>query len=96
LDGIKHSTSLLIFEGIHMNTDMNNSPSRLVRIKTVVELTGLSKSYIYDLSNKGIFPKSIQLVPGGSSVAWIESEIQNWIDSRIQSRDSENLAQIDQ
>ena len=70
-----------------MNTDMNNSPSKLVRIKTVIELTGLSKSYIYDLSNKGIFPKSIQLVPGGSSVAWIESEVLNWIDQRIQSRE---------
>jgi prophage regulatory protein len=75
---------------------MNNGPSKLVRIKTVVELTGLSKSYIYDLANKGIFPKSIQLVPSGTSVAWIESEIQNWIDSRIQSRDSENLAQTNQ
>jgi prophage regulatory protein len=79
-----------------MNTDMNNGPSKLVRIKTVVELTGLSKSYIYDLSNKGIFPKSIQLVPGGTSVAWIESEIQNWIDSRIQSRDAENLTYVNQ
>jgi prophage regulatory protein len=87
LDGIKHSTSLLIFGGIHMNTDMNNSPSKLVRIKTVVELTGLSKSYIYDLANKGVFPKSIQLVPGGTSVAWIESEVLNWIDQRIQSRE---------
>jgi prophage regulatory protein len=87
LDGIKHSTTLLIFGAIHMNTDMNNGPSKLVRIKTVVELTGLSKSYIYDLANKGVFPKSIQLVPGGTSVAWIESEVLNWIDQRIQSRE---------
>lgn len=87
MDGIKHSTSLLIFGGIHMNTDMNNGPSKLVRIKTVIELTGLSKSYIYDLANKGVFPKSIQLVPGGTSVAWIESEVLNWIDQRIQSRE---------
>lgn len=70
-----------------MNTDMNNGPSKLVRIKTVIELTGLSKSYIYDLANKGVFPKSIQLVPGGTSVAWIESEVLNWIDQRIQSRE---------
>jgi prophage regulatory protein len=69
-----------------MNTDMNNGPSKLVRIKTVVELTGLSKSYIYELSNKGIFPRSIQLVPGGTSVAWVQSEILQWIDSRINDR----------
>jgi prophage regulatory protein len=60
---------------------------KLIRIRSVINVTGLSKSYIYDLSNRGLFPKSIQLVPGGTSVAWIESEIQDWIDSRIQSRD---------
>ena len=72
-----------------MKTNSQITPRKLVRIKTVVELTGLSKSYIYDLSNKGIFPKNIHLVPGGSSVAWIESEILNWIDERILSRGTE-------
>ena len=60
---------------------------RLIRIRSVVELTGLSKSYIYQLVTQGHFPKSIQLVPGGTSVAWKESEILDWIDQRIQSRD---------
>ena len=72
-----------------MKTNSQITPRKLVRIKTVVELTGLSKSYIYDLSNKGIFPKNIHLVPGGSSEAWIESEILNWIDERILSRGTE-------
>ena len=69
-----------------MNTDTNKARNKLVRIKNVIELTGLSKSYIYDLSNRGIFPKNVQLVPGGSSVAWVESEILQWIDSRIKDR----------
>ena len=60
---------------------------RLIRIKAVVTLTGLSKSYIYDLRNKGLFPQSIQLVPSGSSVAWVEQEVLDWIDSRIKERD---------
>lgn len=72
-----------------MNTISQKSPVKLVRIKSVVELTGLSKSYIYDLCKKGRFPQSIQLVPGGTSVAWIESEIKEWIDSRIQERNQE-------
>jgi prophage regulatory protein len=74
----------------------NDQLRKLIRIKSVIALTGLSKSYIYDLSNRGLFPKSIQLVPGGTSVAWVKSEVIAWIDSRIQSRDSENLAQINQ
>lgn len=64
-------------------------PLKLIRIRSVIELTGLSKSYIYNLSEKGLFPKSIQLVPGGTSVAWLEVEIKEWIDSRIQERNQE-------
>ena len=62
----------------------NDQIRKLIRIRSVTNLTGLSKSYIYDLCKKGLFPKSIQLVPGGTSVAWVESEIKEWIDSRIQ------------
>ena len=60
---------------------------RLIRIRDVIKLTGISKSYIYQLCNNNLFPKSIQLVPGGKSVAWKESEILEWIDERIQERD---------
>lgn len=59
----------------------------LIRINDVAKLTGLSKSYIYDLCNKNLFPKSIRLVPGGTSVAWVKSEVLDWIESRINSRD---------
>jgi len=60
---------------------------KLIRIKKVTQLTSLSKSYIYDLRNKGLFPPSIKLVAGGSSVAWVEQEVLDWIDSRIKERD---------
>jgi prophage regulatory protein len=62
---------------------------KLLRIRKVVDLTGISKSYIYNLCRKGQFPKPIELVPGGTSVAWVEAEVQEWIDSRIQQRDQE-------
>ncbi|WP_040520135.1 helix-turn-helix transcriptional regulator [Glaciecola punicea] len=61
--------------------------TRLLRIKEVQQLTSLSKSYIYDLCKRNIFPQSLPLVKGGTSVAWIESEILDWIDSRIKARD---------
>jgi len=59
----------------------------LIRIKEVAKLTALSRSYIYALRKQSLFPKSIQLVPGGTSVAWVESEVLEWIDSRIADRD---------
>jgi prophage regulatory protein len=68
---------------------INNENHKLVRIKQVAKLTGISKSYIYQLCNEGLFPQSIHLIPGGTSVAWVESEISEWIDARIQARDME-------
>jgi prophage regulatory protein len=65
-------------------------------MRSVVDLTGLSKSYTYELCRKGLFPKSVELVPGGSSVAWVRSEVLDWIDSRIKSRDAEDLANVNQ
>jgi prophage regulatory protein len=62
---------------------------KLLRIKQVQQLTSLSKSYIYDLCKRKIFPQSLPLVKGGTSVAWIESEVLEWIDSRIKERDEE-------
>lgn len=61
---------------------------RLLRIKEVVKLTGLSKSYIYQLAKTDQFPKQISLIAGGTSVAWLESEVNDWIKSRVQNRDS--------
>ena len=65
----------------------NDQIRKLIRIRSVTNLTGISKSYIYALANKGLFPKSIQLAPGGTSVAWVEGEVKEWIEQRIQSRD---------
>jgi len=64
----------------------HQSETRLIRINEVIELTGLSRSYIYALSSEGRFPKNISLVPGGTSRAWIYAEIQDWLNQRIAAR----------
>jgi len=66
-------------------------PPKFLRIKSVLERTKLSRSYIYQLSKEGVFPKSVNLVPGGTSVAWVESEVEEWIGSRIAARDEETI-----
>lgn len=65
-------------------------PSKLIRIKKILQLTGLSRSCLYNLCKKGLFPKSVQLLPGGYSVAWVEKEVIDWINARIQERDEMN------
>ena len=61
-------------------------PARLIRIREVMNLTSLSKSYIYQLTAQKRFPKRVSLVKGGSSVAWLESEVLAWIDERLNER----------
>lgn len=66
-----------------MNHEKTYSP-RLLRMKQVQALTGLSRTSIYDLSQKQKFPRSIPLVEGGTSRAWLESSVYEWIDQRVQ------------
>ncbi|WP_415355181.1 helix-turn-helix transcriptional regulator [Halioglobus sp. Uisw_031] len=51
------------------STISNIQTTRLIRIRQVMNLVGLSKSHIYHLAAQGKSPKSIPLVPGGTSVA---------------------------
>lgn len=69
-----------------MSHQVNSIENKLLRMKQVQEFTGLSRSYIYSLSGTGRFPKSIPLVPGGTSRAWLSSEVQDWISQRISDR----------
>lgn len=67
---------------------VTGSPStRLIRITEVRAITGLSRSYIYELANQGVFPKSVSLVPGGTSRAWVEAEVRHWVNERLVDRD---------
>lgn len=60
---------------------------KLIKMPQVRGNTGLSKSHIYALAQKGEFPKPIKLSERSS--AWVESEVQEWIDNRIAERDQE-------
>jgi prophage regulatory protein len=68
-----------------LNPPINKST--FLRIGKVVEASSISRAYIYQLSKAGKFPKPVSLVPGGTSVAWVASEVQDWIDARIAERD---------
>ena len=56
--------------------------SPILRLPAVKAITGLSRSTIYLRVAKHSFPRPIGL--GGRAVGWIESEVHDWIDQRIQ------------
>lgn len=59
----------------------------LLKLTSVIASTGLSRSHIYALAKKGEFPKPVKLTERSS--AWVEAEVQKWIESRIAMRNQE-------
>ncbi|ENM3809241.1 transcriptional regulator [Vibrio cholerae] len=57
---------------------------RFLKLKEVMEKTALSRSAIYRKMNDGEFPKSVNL--GDMAVAWVESEVDEWMDERLERR----------
>lgn len=57
---------------------------RFLRLSDVKERTGLSRSTIYLNISQGKFPQNINLGP--RCVGWLESEIDEWIQARIEQR----------
>ncbi|EAA9297308.1 AlpA family transcriptional regulator [Salmonella sp. NW805] len=57
---------------------------QLLRLKQVEAKTGIKRSQIYLYMQSGSFPHSIKIGP--ASVAWLESEIDEWIDQKLERR----------
>ncbi|MDF7784121.1 AlpA family transcriptional regulator [Pantoea stewartii] len=58
------------------------TPSKkLVRLSEVLSRTGYSRAWIYKLISQGRFPQSVKI--GSRSIAFVESEIDEWINQRI-------------
>lgn len=58
---------------------------KIIRLKDVIDTTGLSRSTIYKYIAEGSFPKSVSL--GDRCVGWVESEVLDWVLARIEERD---------
>jgi prophage regulatory protein len=58
-------------------------PERLLRIKEVLSITGLSRSRLYALIKEGKFAEPFALGEGSRTVAWIASEVNDWVAHQI-------------
>jgi prophage regulatory protein len=59
-----------------------NMAKSILRLPAVKARTGLSRSTIYLRVSKHSFPKPVGL--GGRAVGWVESEIEQWVEQRIE------------
>ena len=83
-------------KSLNANTQQNTSaPSipqipRMLPLKQVVHYTGLSSTTIYDMLDRRskrydpTFPVQVKLSKG--RVAWVESEVADWIESKMADR----------
>jgi prophage regulatory protein len=55
--------------------------SRFIRLPEVIRRTSHSRSSIYQLIGRGEFPRPIRI--GLRSVAWVECDIDGYIEARI-------------
>jgi prophage regulatory protein len=64
-----------------MEQDALASEIRLIRLREVMSICGMSRSSVYDAIKKGQFPSSIKL--SSRSIAWLKSEVIAWAESRV-------------
>jgi len=56
---------------------MTDTHDRILRLKTVLERTGLSRSTVYRKMQNGTFPKNVQI--SVRCTGWRESAVNDWI-----------------
>lgn len=66
-----------------------DGPGAFLRLKSVIAMTGMKKSTIYDFMNRPVepFPRPYRL--GERTVAWSEREVAQWMASRPRADSSE-------
>jgi prophage regulatory protein len=58
----------------------------LIRLPEVQRRTGYSKAWIYRLISQNRFPLAVKI--GSRAIAFVESEVDEWISQRIEERDA--------
>jgi len=73
-----------------------HTPQKIfIRLPEVLSRTGYGRATIYRKMKDGSFPRSVKLEGppidpeafDSKAVAWIEDEVEQWIESRIEERD---------
>ena len=55
----------------------NDTPERILRLKAVLERTGLSRSTLYRKVQEGTFPKQVRIA--ARCAGWRESAVNVWL-----------------
>ena len=67
-------------EDSSMTEQISLLDDQLVDMRFLTKLTGLTDKWFYKLIKDGDFPKPVKL---GRSSRWLKSEVENWLQERI-------------
>ena len=57
---------------------------RLIRLKEVLRICGMSRTALYNNINRRQFPEPIRI--SARSVAWLQSEVLEWVELKVKLR----------
>lgn len=63
---------------------INTSVEKFLMLPQVREIVPYSASHIWRLERSGKFPQRVRL--GGNRVAWLQSEVNSWVESKLAAR----------
>jgi prophage regulatory protein len=66
----------------HTSAGASSAALRILRLPTVMRVTGLGRSTIYRMIAGDKFPRPVRI--GERAVAWRESDVADWSESRSQ------------
>jgi predicted DNA-binding transcriptional regulator AlpA len=66
-----------------MQQDATTAPMRFLRSKQVLERVPVCRTTLWRMTEIGEFPKSVKV---GSATFWIESEVEDWMQKKVQNR----------
>mgnify|MGYP000222748654 CR=1 FL=1 len=64
----------------------------ILRLPKVLAISGCSRSYIYQLINEGLWPKSVRL--GARAVGWPERDVSAVCAARIAGKSDQEIQQL--
>ena len=61
-----------------------SAAQRVLRVRDVIEKTGLRRSTIYKAMAQYGFPRPVRITP--RAVGWVEAEVDLWLERKIEQR----------
>ena len=67
--------------------DSNTTAEKFLMLSQVRDIVPYSASHLWRLERSGQLPRIVRL--GGNRVAWLQSEVNSWIESKLASRNGD-------